>query len=139
MSTDTYRESSATGWVIFAAGVMFIVGAIDIIQGLAALLKETTYVIPGGEKSLLVTTNFDRWGWALIIWGIVLILAAGSLFSGRSWARWFSIVVILVNAVGQIAWFPAYPLWSLLAIGIGIAVLWALTAGWQGARADLRA
>ena len=139
MSTDTYKASRATGWVVFAAAVMFTVGAIDIIQGLAALLKETTYVIPGGEKSLLVTTSFDRWGWALIIWGIVLILAAGSLFSGRSWARWFAIIVILVNGIGQIAWFPAYPLWSLLAIGLELAVLWALTAGWQGAKADLQA
>lgn len=138
MSTDSYTPSRATGWVVFAAAVMFTVGAIDIIQGLVALLKQTTYVIPGGEKSLLVTTSFDRWGWALIIWGIVLILAAGSLFSGRSWARWFAIIVILVNGVGQIAWFPAYPLWSLLAIGLELAVLWALTLGWQGAKADLQ-
>ena len=38
----------------------------------------------------------------------------------------------------QIAWFPAFPLWSLVAIGLGVAVLWALTAGWQEAKADLR-
>ncbi len=137
-STDRYETSSATGWVIFAAVVMFTIGALDIIQGLVALLKETTYVIPGGEKALLVTTNFDRWGWSLIIWGIVLILAAGSLFAGRGWARWFAIVVVLINGVGQLAWFPAYPLWSLIAIGLGIAVLWALTAGWKDAKADLR-
>ena len=139
MSTDSYRESPATGWVIFAAAVMLTVGALDIIQGLAALLKETTYVIPGGEKSLLVTTSFDRWGWALIIWGIVLVLAGLSLFAARSWARWFALVVVVVNGIGQLAWFPAYPLWSLLAIGLGVVVIWALTAGWRGARADLRA
>jgi hypothetical protein len=138
MDTDRYETSSATGWVIFAAVVMFTIGALDIIQGLAALLKETTYVSPGGEKALLVTTNFDTWGWSLIIWGIVLILAAGSLFAGRGWARWFAIVAVLINGIGQIAWFPAYPLWSLLAIGLGIAVLWALTAGWQDAKVDLQ-
>jgi hypothetical protein len=138
MSTDSYRESSATGWIIFAAAVMFTIGAIDIIQGLAALLKETTYVIPGGENSLLVTTSYGTWGWALIMWGVVLIRAAGSLFSGRSWARWFALLVIIINGVGQIAWFPAYPLWSLLAIGLEIAVIWALTVGWKDARADLR-
>ena len=49
MSTDSYKASSAAGWVVFAAAVMLTIGAIDIIQGLAALLKETTYVIPGGE------------------------------------------------------------------------------------------
>ena len=137
MSTDeTYETSAATGWVIFAAVVMFTIGALDIIQGIAALVKETTYVIP--SRDLLVTTNFDTWGWSLIIWGIVLILAAGSLFAGRGWARWFAIAVVLINGIGQIAWFPAYPLWSLLAIGLGIAVLWALTAGWKGAKVDLR-
>jgi hypothetical protein len=139
MSTDSYKASPAAGWVIFAAAVMFTIGAIDIIQGLTALLKETTYVIPGGESSLLVTTSFDTWGWSLIIWGIVLLLAAASLFAGRTWARWFGIAAVLINMIGQIAWFPAYPLWSLLAIGLGVAVLWALTAGWKDARTDLRA
>ena len=33
---------------------------------------------------------------------------------------------------------PAYPLWSLVAIGLEIAVLYALTAGWREAREDLR-
>ena len=137
-SMDRYETSAATGWVIFAAVVMFMVGALDIIQGLAALLKETTYVIPGGEQALLVTTNFDTWGWSLIIWGAVLILAAGSLFTGKGWARWFAIFAVLINGIGQLAWFPAYPLWSLIAIGLGIAVLWALTAGWKAAKVDLR-
>ncbi len=136
MSTDSYDEGSAwSGWVIFAAAVMFTVGAIDIIQGIAALAKDGVYLIP--EQDLLVTTDFTAWGWALIIWGIVMMLAAGALFGGKEWARWFALVVLIVNAVGQIAWFPAYPLWSLLAIGLGIAVLYALTAGWKGAKADL--
>ncbi len=136
MSTYPYRGSAWTGWVIFAAAVMLTIGAIDIIQGLAALLKDEIYVET--ESGLLVTTNFTAWGWALIIWGVVLILAAMALFSGKGWGRWFAIVAIIINGIGQIAWFPAYPLWSLVAIGLGIAVLFALTVRWQEARADLR-
>ena len=138
MSTDSYKPSAASGWVVFAAAVMITVGAIDIIQGLAALLKETTYVIPGGENALLVTTSYDAWGWALIIWGTILVLSALSLFAAKGWGRWFGIVAVIVNMIVQIAWFPAFPLWSLVAIGLGVAVLWALTAGWQEAKADLR-
>ena len=139
MTTDNYNEHpAATGWILFAAAVMFTIGAVDIIQGIVALTKSATYVIPGGENALLVTTDFTTWGWALIIWGIVLILAAASLFAGRSWARWFAIFVIIINGIGQIAWFPAYPLWSLLAIGLEIAVLWALTVGWKDAKTELR-
>jgi hypothetical protein len=138
MSADPYEEVvEGSGWVIFAAAVMFTIGAIDIIQGIVALAKDGTYVIP--ESGLLVTTNFTTWGWALIIWGIVLMLAAGALFAGKEWGRWFAIVVIIINGIGQIAWFPAYPLWSLLAIGLEIAVLYALTAGWRAARIGLRA
>ena len=137
MSTDYQRSSSSTGWVIFAAAVMLTIGAIDIIQGLAALLKDETFAVT--DSGLLVTTDFTRWGWSLIIWGIVLILAAMALFSGKGWGRWFAIFAIIINGIGQIAWFPAYPLWSLLAIGLEIAVLYALTAGWKDAQADLRA
>ena len=135
MSTD-YPRSAWTGWVVFAAAVRFTIGAIDIIQGLAALLKEETYAVT--ESGLLVSTNFTAWGWSLIIWGVVLIAAAAALVSGKGWGRGFAIAALIINGIGQIAWVPAYPLWSLLAIGLEIAVLYALTAGWRGAQADLR-
>ena len=82
--------------------------------------------------------NITAWGWTLIIWGIVLILTAAALFAGKEWGRWVALVAVIVNLIGQIAWFPAYPLWSLLAIALGITVLYALTAGWKSARVDLR-
>lgn len=137
MSTDFPRPSAWTGWVIFAAAVMLTIGAIDIIQGLAALLKDEVYLVT--ESGLLVTADFTAWGWGLVIWGAVLILAGVALFSGKEWGRWFAIAAVIVNGIGQIAWFPAYPLWSLLAIGLGIAVLYALTAGWKDVKADIRA
>jgi hypothetical protein len=137
LTTDTYESSWWSGWVIFAAIVMITIGTIDIIQGLAALLKDEIYLIT--ESDLLVTTNFTAWGWSLLIWGIVLILAGAALFVGKEWGRWFAIVAVVVNMIGQIAWFPAYPLWSLVAIGLGIAVFYALTVGWRVAKSDLRA
>jgi hypothetical protein len=136
MSTDSYERSPWTGWVIFAAAVLVTIGAIDIIQGLAALLKDEVYLVT--KSGLLVTTDFTAWGWTLIIWGVVLILAGLALFSAREWGRWFAIVALVVNGIVQIAWFPAYPLWSLVAIGLEIAVLYALTAGWKGVKTELR-
>ena len=105
MSTETYDAGSAwSGWVIFAAIVMFTIGAIDIIQGIAALAKDETFLVT--ESGLLVTTNFTAWGWAFIIWGIVMIFAAAALFAGREWGRWFAIVAIIVNGIVQIAGSP---------------------------------
>ena len=136
MSTDYYKPSAWTGWIVFAAAVILTVGAIDIIQGIVALTKDSTYLIP--EKGLLVTTDFTAWGWSLIIWGIVLILSGASLFSGKGWGRWFAIFAVILNLIAQIAWFPAYPLWSLVAIGLGVAVLFALTVRWEEARQPLQ-
>jgi len=84
-----------------------------------------------GESGLIITTNFTTWGWMLLVWGIVMVLAALSLFAGGGFGRWFAMIVVAVNMIGQFAWFPAYPLWSLVVIGLSIAVLWALTAGWS--------
>ena len=136
MSTDYYKPSPWTGWVVFAAAVLLTVGALDIIQGIVALTKDGTYLI--SEKDLLVTTDFTAWGWTLIVWGAVLILSGASLFAGRGWGRWFAIVAVILNLIAQITWFPAYPLWSLVAIGLGVAVLFALTVRWEEARLPLQ-
>jgi hypothetical protein len=37
----------------------------------------------------------------------------------------------------QIAWFPAYPLWSLVALSLDVVVLFALAARWEEATMDL--
>lgn len=139
MTTDTRTEPASlawSGWVAFAALVLFTVGFIDVIQGFAALFKEEVFLVT--ESGLLVTTDYTAWGIVLLIWGGILVLAALSLFSGRSWARWFAIVAVIVNIIGQATWFTAYPLWSLVAIGLGVTVLFALTARWTEAKEGLR-
>ena len=135
-TTDQPRRSDWSGWVVLATAAMITIAAVDIIQGLAALEKDDVYLVT--KSGLLVTTDFDAWGWSLILWGVVLLLAGLALFSGKEWGRWFALVAVVINGIGQIAWFPAYPLWSLVAIGLGIAVIYALTAGWKDAETSLR-
>lgn len=130
------RHPAAAGWVVFAAFMLLVIGAFDIIQGIVALLKREVYVV--GDTGLIITNNFNAWGWGLLIWGIILVLAGLSLFAGGGFGRWFSIIVVTINLIGQFAWFPAYPLWSLIAILLSAAVLWALTAGWRDAQAELQ-
>jgi hypothetical protein len=58
--------------------------------------------------------------------------------AGRQWWRREVIAAVAVNGIGQFARSPAHPLRGLVAIGVGVAVLHALTAGWARVRADLR-
>ena len=135
MSTNTGGAPSAwSGWIVFAAVIMFIIGCINMIQGLAALLKHTVYVLP--NSGLLVSTSYTTWGWVLIFWGVIMATAAYGLFSGSQAARWFSVLLVAINLLGQFALFPAFPLWSLMVIALDVAVLFALTARWHEAQAD---
>jgi hypothetical protein len=129
------RASTWSGWVIFAGVVLFTIGCFNVIQGIAALAKDGTYAIP--EADLLVTTDFTAWGWSLIIWGAIMILAGIGLFSGNEFARWAAMAIVVINLIGQFTYFSAFPLWSLVIIGLDIAVLFALTARWQYAKAAL--
>ena len=66
-----------------------------------------------------------------------MALAALGIVGGRGWARWVAVGVVVVNLIVRFAWFPAYPPWSPVTIGLDVAVLYALTVRWQEAQASL--
>src|SRR5271167_3434249 len=105
MSTQS-QSSDWTGWIAFAGVVLFIVGCVNIIQGLAALIKHTVYVLP--NSGLLVSTSYSTWGWMLVLWGIILITSSFGLVSGSEVARWFVVILVVIDLLGQFVWSPAY-------------------------------
>jgi hypothetical protein len=123
-----------SGWILFAAIMMGLMGAYNALQGLAAIFSDDYYVAT--EEELLVF-DFTTWGVITLAWGVLLVLAAVALYSGRGWARWFSLVVVGLNAVAQSAFLSAFPLWSILVIGLSVLVIFALSARWDEAQADL--
>jgi hypothetical protein len=132
-------QDAWSGWISFAGIVILIVGAMDVLQGFVAILKDEYVVATAKGLAILDVT---AWGWATLIWGALLILAALGLLGGAGWARWLAIIGVAVNAVQQMAFlanYPqAYPLWNLLIVALNIVVLYALTARWQGFRDSVR-
>jgi hypothetical protein len=119
------------GWIVFAAIVMMIVGAIDFFEGLTAVIRKQYYVLTPNQ---ILVFDVHTWGWLTLIWGVVLFLAGLALWSGAGWARWFTVVVASINVIGQLGFLgsSAYPLWSLASVALGIVVIYALTARWEG-------
>jgi lysylphosphatidylglycerol synthetase-like protein (DUF2156 family) len=129
--TDTLRRWES--WVLFAALMLIIIGAVNVIQGFIGLLARSRTVV---VQDQLYVVNLTGWAWTVLIFGAVLILVGGGLLSGQSWARWAAIFVVVVHAVVQMAWLTAYPLWGLLMLALDIVVLYALTARWPGKMAQ---
>ena len=98
-------------------------GAFSALYGLVALFDDKYYgVTPNG----LLVFDITGWGWALLIFGIVSVLAGSALLSGATWARVVAVVVAAINAIGHMAFASAYPVWALIVIVIDVLVIWAV-------------
>ena len=139
MSTEQERSYTTpsrgwAGWVAFAGIMLALIGFFDILQGLTALFNDEYFTVRNGD---LLVFDFTAWGWITLIWGLLLIAAGLGLLAGRGWARWCGIVVVFINAILQIAFLNAFPIWSAIIIALDVFVLYALTARWDEAKAGM--
>jgi hypothetical protein len=133
MSQHTKYESTAAGrgqtgwvgWVAFAGIMLVMVGAFHIIEGLVAVFRDEVFLV--GRQGLVVNVDYTAWGWTYIIWGALTVLVGVCLLAGQLWARIVAVVVAMLSALGNIAFLPAYPVWSALMIAVDVLVIWAIT------------
>ena len=132
------RSSRWSGWIAFAGWLMIVIGAVDFIEGLIAVVRDKYYVLAPDQ---IIVFDMTTWGWLTLIWGILLVFVGWSLLSGASWARWVTIVAASINVLGQLAWVGSsqYPLWALTAVGLSIIVIYALIARWDDGRVQTTA
>ena len=122
------RASGPTGWAVFAGTVLAVVGAFNIIYGLAAIFRDEVITTTGQH---VIIWDVTRYGWILFILGIFQLLAGMALFAGAGWARWTAVVLAGVNAVGNVPFLTVQPIWTALIIALDIIVIYQLTARWE--------
>jgi hypothetical protein len=125
-------RSGWVGWIWFAGLVLVLVGTINAIEGLAAIVEDDVFVTTG-QGGLLVF-DLTTWGWVHLLLGVLQILAGLALFSGATWARVTAIVLVMLSVIGHIAWLNAQPVWSVIVIVLDLLVLWALVVHGEEAR-----
>jgi hypothetical protein len=122
-----------TGWIGFAGVLMVVIGILNFFQGLIAIIRDNYYVLTPQQ---IIVFDLTAWGWIMLIWGIVVALAGAALVAGRSWARWFTIVVASLNFIVQLAFVGSsqYTLWALTVLALDVLVLYALIVRWEDVR-----
>lgn len=116
-------------WVRFGGVMMAVLGGFGVIEGLAALFSPTYFVSVGGA---VLAVDLAAWGFVHIIMG-ALVLATGLSLLGNapSWARAVGVGLVAINMIVQLAWLPAFPIWSILLLVIDVLIIYALIATWS--------
>jgi hypothetical protein len=127
MESGTARKGDS-GWAAFAGVIMFIVGSLDALWGLGGILNDDVVVV-GGQGAIIA--DITLWGWVHFLLGSAIALTGLGLLTGNAVSRWLAIFFVSVNAITQIVWFPAAPLWAFLLILLDIVIIYQLTARWD--------
>lgn len=117
-----------SGWTVFTGTILLIVGSLVALWGLAAILNGEVVVV-GGDGVIWADTTV--WGWVHLILGSIVAGTGLMLFTGSPTARLLALFFVALNAVSQIVWFPAAPLWAFLIILLDVAIIYQLTARWE--------
>ncbi|MFF5444445.1 hypothetical protein [Streptomyces sp. NPDC012888] len=113
----------AAGGTMFAAVLMIITGIFQIFEGIAALAEDDVVFRVRGY-----TFQFDltTWGWIHLILGILVLVVGIAILKGTTWGRALGIALTGLMIIFHFLWLPYQPFWSLIAIAIGVFIIWAL-------------
>ena len=137
MTTSSPRRSAqpttsslwAAGTSTFAACIMLMAGVFQAIQGIAALVNGTDFLIR--TENYVFTFNASVWGWIHLILGILIAAAGGFILTGNVAARAAGIALAVLSAIANFLWLPYYPIWAIIIIALNVFIIWGL------AKADL--
>jgi hypothetical protein len=112
-----------TGGAAFAGTLLIIGSLLWIVQGIAGIVKGTSYLENTGYW---ITTGASTWGWIHLIGGVIGIAAGISVFSGAAWARWLGIIIASLSLVVNFTFIPFQPWWAFTVILIDLWVIHSL-------------
>src|SRR5579862_9052647 len=118
------QNNTPIGWGYFASIMMVVLGAFEVIAGLAGIFKDKFYLV--GQNGLLLF-NFRTWGWISLVLGIVALMTGLELMRGAMWAKMFTVFLAVISLVANMAFFNAYPWWSFMMMIVDLFIIYALS------------
>lgn len=112
-----------------------VVAVIVFIQAIIGTLVGIGLIVERNNDSLIEAIGqssgqIQTYGWIAVIWGLVALLVAWSLWTGGGWARIFVAIVESLHIAGGVyllfAWSGVYLWQGVWQIIVGLVVLWLL-------------
>jgi hypothetical protein len=107
------------------AGVLFLVAAFfNAVYGLAALVEPKHLFVT--ENGVLIS-DYDALGIVLLIVAGVQFLVGWGIVARLRAAQVLGIIVAVISAIIQLAYFKAHPAWAVIILVLDAIVIYALT------------
>jgi len=117
-------EDRGYGWVTFAGVLLWLLGTLNFIEGIAAIGNAHFFV---GNAHYIIS-SLNTWGWVVLCIGVAQWIIGLGVFVKNQFARWAGVVALGLNAIAQLLMMPAYPFWSLCIFAVDILAIYGLVA-----------
>ena len=98
------------GRAVFAAALLLMVGALNIIYGIGALDNAHVFV----NDTRFIFSNLNTYGWVLILLGVLQLAGGVSLIAGHALGKIIGVIAGTLGAIeALISVGGANPWWSL--------------------------
>lgn len=95
---------------LFAATLLVIVGALNVIYGIGAL--DNANIFTNGRRYIL--SDLNTLGWVCIVLGVIQLIGGFSLIAGNTFGRVIGIIGAGLGAIGALlSMSDSNPWWSL--------------------------
>ncbi|MGY0485614.1 DUF7144 family membrane protein [Streptomyces sp. WG-D5] len=119
------RTDWAASGTLFAGVLMLVSGCLGVLNGIAAIAKDDVYSRIG---DYVYAFDLTTWGWIHLIIGALVAVTGWGVLKDKDWARGAGIAFGALYVVEYFLFLPYAPVWSLISIGIGVFVIWALAS-----------
>ena len=117
--------SARRAGVVTFAGVLFLIAAFfNTVDGLVALADPGQFFVTEDE---VVITNYDAFGIVLLVIAGFQFLIGWGILALQRWAQVVGIIVTILAAVVQLAYFKHYPAWAVIMLFLDGVIIYALT------------
>jgi hypothetical protein len=114
------QQPSRSGWLTFAAFVLLLAGAFNVIHGLSAIEK-SNYL-----SDHVLFSTLKGWGWFFLAWGCFQIVSGVGVFRRATWAIIVGLGLAFVNCIAQLSWAATYPVWALSVMVLDVIAIYGL-------------
>ena len=101
-----------------------VAGCFDLSHRIAVIVGSHVFT----PNAHYVFGNLRSWGWITLIIGPLQLPAAAAVLAGNQLTRWFAAAVLGLNAIDQMLFIPACPVWSLIIVAVDVVALSGLCA-----------